>query len=331
MKLPQELVDEIISYLPGYGGGFLGDYSLVAKQWVRPTQKRIFECVLIHRDPLLKSWLKNISPTNAELLGHVRSLLYEPPSTTEPPHHTLRDYLPLLHQLRRLKLQAPVPLLPQQIETFSAFQHTLSHINLSMGSVTIRGLITLINYFPNLVSFSLNGLSCDKEYGPLPPLSRPLLEKLFITECFTHAPEIIDELSELGLQFDKVDIWQMALSCTWPEFTKRVVDAFGASVKCLGLWPSQAVCMYNPCYMDPSMSYPQSLRSFRELFHTLTLSTTPRIQDLYLLSCGGAEPHFIHHLHEHPKDNTYPTACEWGAPSEPYLLETTRRGAVQVG
>jgi len=68
-------------------------------------------------------------------------------------------------------LSGPIALLPQQIEIFSAFRHTLSDISLSYGGVTSRGLIALIDYFPNLAGLYFGALHYDRESGSFPPLS----------------------------------------------------------------------------------------------------------------------------------------------------------------
>ena len=237
IELPQELIYEIISHLPKYYPKCTRACSLVARSWTRPSQERLFEEVDIY-ERNLQSWLRNVSPTNVELLGHVRSLSYIMNAVsrkTEPPHRALRDYLPSFRQLRHLVLSAPVPLLPQRIEIFSAFQHTLLHISLSNSSVTIGALITVINYFPNLASLDLNSLHYDKEDGSIPPLLRPPPEKLSITEPSGYDLDIFDELSELGLRFNELDIDQTRSTTTWPEFAKCVIDAFGASAKRLRL------------------------------------------------------------------------------------------------
>jgi hypothetical protein len=234
MELPQELIDEIIGHLPKCCPRYLQVCSLVAKSWTHPSQKRLFEDIdMSSRD--LRSWLKNISPTDVELLGHIHSLSYLMPQWIGPLHRNLRDYLPSFQQLRYLKLSGTIPLLPQQIEIFSAFQHTLSEISLSYGDVTIKGLIALINYFPNLARLHLSYLRYDKEDGPFPPLSRPLLEGLFISWNSAYDLDLFDELSELGLRANEVVITQTRFTLTWSEVAKRVTSAFGANAKCLRL------------------------------------------------------------------------------------------------
>jgi len=107
MHLPQELLDKIIDYLPFYPWEYIRNCSLVAKSRVRPCQRRLFEFVWIY-ERNLRSWLDNISPTNVELMGHIRLLSYNVSNVTprgeviEPGRrlYYLRNFLPLFRQLR---------------------------------------------------------------------------------------------------------------------------------------------------------------------------------------------------------------------------------------
>jgi len=123
MDLPQELPDKHIGHLPPDDKRSLRNFSLVAQSWIRFSQRRLFTSVFICLGNLL-SWMNRISPTNTKLLamGHVRVLSYD---AVGPTHHT-RDYFPSFRRLRSLRLSfTHTPLLSQQIESFSAFQHTL--------------------------------------------------------------------------------------------------------------------------------------------------------------------------------------------------------------
>ena len=138
MKLPLELVDEVIGHIPPMDKISLRNCSLVAKPWIRSSQKLLFKLVEIHPRNL-RSWLDNISPTSHQLLGQVRRLSYNkfPEGVAEPVHHALQDYLSSLRQLMHLALFfGPILPRPQQIGPFSAFQHTLSEIPLGSCRVT---------------------------------------------------------------------------------------------------------------------------------------------------------------------------------------------------
>ena len=65
MNLPQELLEEILSHLPledEQGKQSLQKCSLVAKSWVNPSQRRLFETVEI-QDKTLNLWLDDIPST----------------------------------------------------------------------------------------------------------------------------------------------------------------------------------------------------------------------------------------------------------------------------
>ncbi|KAF9645178.1 hypothetical protein BDM02DRAFT_3120600 [Thelephora ganbajun] len=278
MKLPQELVDEIIGHLPTYYPQSLHSCSLVAKSWTHPSQKRLFENINIHPGNF-RSWLDSISPTNAVLLGHIRSLSYttyttHPDRTIEPAYSALRDYFPSFCQLRRLTLSFDcTPSHPQQIESFSAFQHTLSDLSLSNRAVTTSTLVTLINYFPNLACLYLRNLSYRREAERTSSPPRSPFKKLYVTEWPVCSLDLLDELSKLGLHFDEVAISQIAPTHTWPEFAKRVVDAFGAGAKRLRLHGS-------PQHVDHSLT----LSHCRELREFEIYAPRPNDTDLNLIS-----------------------------------------------
>jgi hypothetical protein len=237
MELPQELVDEIIDHLPPDDKKSLRNSSLVAKSWTRPSQKRLFEDICIDQHNL-KSWLENIPPTNIILLEHVRKLSYSEFTTGEipPTRCALRDYLPSLRQLRYLNLTcARIPSCLEYVGPFSAFQHTLSTISLVHCKTTKGGLITLINYFPNLSSLGISALGYIQENDPTHPLTRTLFAKLCVTTCPAGTLVLFEELSRLGLRFEEVVISNTTYEPEWSHFSKRIADIFGGSVKRLNI------------------------------------------------------------------------------------------------
>jgi hypothetical protein len=247
MNLPPELLEEIIEHLPSYDKRTLRSCSLVTKSWIFPSQKRLFESVGI-RPGNLQSWLDNISPTNVELLGHVRMLSYTeyPREMIGPVHLTLRDYFPSFRQLRRLTMCfTRISSFPQQTELFSAFQHTLSEICLWDCSVTRSAFVALINYFPNLACLDLRSLDSCKDDKPFGPLSQPLFKKLHATPWTTETMDLPDELSKLGVRFEEIVISSAMLMVRWSDFVKRIIGAFGASAKHLRMLGTFE-CAYNP-------------------------------------------------------------------------------------
>ena len=179
MNLPQELVDEIINNIPPNDRRSLRNCSLVARSWLRPSRKRLFEAIEIHQRSL-EPWLHNISPTNLELLWHVRQLSYGgyAQDALQPIHRALCNYFPSLSQLRHLTLIfSYVRSHPREMQLFTAFQHTLSAISLKNCHVTTNASVVFINYFPNLAYLYLHGVDYIQESGPMPPPFSNFLEK----------------------------------------------------------------------------------------------------------------------------------------------------------
>lgn len=265
MSLPQELLDEILSYLPPdseQGDRSLRNCSLVAKSWINPSRRQLFKTVEI-REAALQSWLDGIPPVNGELLQHVRSLSYITDTRTrrnllfglqgdqqctpqsEYRIHVLQDYFPSLHQLRHLSLSS-MHLLPdasQQVETFSPFRHTLSRLTLNCCALTITGLVTLMNYFPEINRLDLiRPLWHKVDAESVPPLSRPRIEKLHVSALHEDSIGLLDRLSELGTVFDEIIVEE------WREvhvhYLNRIVKALGENVKRLKLLGGFKGCMY---------------------------------------------------------------------------------------
>jgi len=180
--------------------------------------------------------LDKISPTNAGmLLQHVRSITCYIADTPDSPHGSvdlLRDYSSSFHQLERLTFSSGRPPSLARIETFTAFQDSLSYLCLRSFSVTVNVVVALVDYFPNLVHLNLSGLSRKADHYRLLPFSRPLRE-LTVAEFTSDGLPFLDELMGLRPRCDKVTIKWIWISC--PSFARRVVEGVEASVKHLDL------------------------------------------------------------------------------------------------
>jgi len=236
MDLPQELIDEIIDHIPQHDWKSLLNCSLLAKSWVYPSRRRIFRAVDVFEARRLKLWLAKIPPTKLEILQHVRSLYYkipQPPDSFHPSSNPLHDYLPSLCQLERLTLFSGFLPSPTQIEGYTAFQHTISYLSLQCCTATTNGLVTLVNYFPNLTHLDLFDLGHLVDVQPIPPFSRPL-EKLSVTEFYDDGGlDLLDQLMALYPQCEEVAVRMNWFPC--PSLAQRVVDGVWASVKRLNL------------------------------------------------------------------------------------------------
>jgi len=246
MNLPQELLDEILSYLPpgdGQDKQLLQNCSLVAKSWVNPSRRQLFKTVKI-RERDLQSRLDSVPPANNGLLHHVCSLSYVAEirawRSILPPGHpidVLRDYLPFFQRLQHLSLSSVhLPSdISHQVEVFSAFQHTLSRLSLDHCSVTINALVAFINYFSSLDCLDLIHPLYNTDGVPAVPLSRPLISKLHISNYFKDDFDPLDQLWGLGLSFDEIVVYYT--SWLHSSTLSRIVDALGVNAKYLRLLP----------------------------------------------------------------------------------------------
>ena len=188
MNIPQELVDEILNYLP-QDQLSLRNCSLVAKLWVNPSRRHIFESVIIE-NASRRLWLDRISPSNIDLLWHVRSLSLMGSNSWEWglsfKYTNLDDlyaYFPSLHRLHTIDLcdTRISSDIPKCIEMFSACQQSLSSLIFTRVSLRWRSFIALIDYFPNLRNLGLlQYISFGGTNEGTPPLSRPLRGKISI-------------------------------------------------------------------------------------------------------------------------------------------------------
>ena len=86
----------------------------------------------------------------------------------------------------------------QQIETFSAFRHSLSQLTLQYCTVTVSALAALTNCFPSLDRLDFRHMREEVDGKPAFPLCRPLTRKLYIS-AHNCGVSILGKLSELGL------------------------------------------------------------------------------------------------------------------------------------
>jgi len=235
MDLPQELFDEVFTYVPPDDRRSLRSCTLVAKSWVHPAQRRLFETANVS-GRCLEWWLKEISPTNARmLLQRVCSMTYCIDDTIVSPHRPVdlfHDYSSSLCRLKRLTFDSGLPSSLAWIEKFTAFQHTLSYLCLRSLGVTANVVVTLVNYFPNLAHLHLRSLSHKVDGRPIPHFSRPLRE-LTIYGFTTDGLPLLDQLMGLHPQCNKSTIGVLQLPC--PSLTQCVINGVESSIKHLVL------------------------------------------------------------------------------------------------
>ena len=154
------------------------DCSLVGKSWIYPTRRRIFHTTNVAGDRDLRSWVKNIPPTNGGLLYNIRTLAckimtnLDSHSDLQGRDDFLRGYSASLHQLAFLSLDFGRVLSIGQIRAPSKFQHIFTVLALCNCCVAIHALVALVNYFPNLADLRLIDAYGFKADPPrFPPLS----------------------------------------------------------------------------------------------------------------------------------------------------------------
>ena len=237
MSLPPELIQEVICNLASDVQS-LRSCSLVAKSWIHPSRKWLFKDVSISRDTDQR-WLDRISPGDVELLRNVRSFRYTSDSNvwvgvTLHSINSLHRYLPSLCRLESLGLSSLslVSDAPGQIGLFSAFQHTLSSLNITCCHTTSSALITIINYFPLLTDLSLQALLFAVGGESAPPLSRPLRGRLAITECKTNNRALFDKLSNPPPELDELTLCRVDM----PTFYDAILGVRGGTVRRLKMF-----------------------------------------------------------------------------------------------
>ena len=214
MNLPQELLDEIFSHLPPYDTKSLKSYSLVSKSWVEPSRRLLFANVYIRLDTY-NSWKNAISPTNTNLLRHVRSLAYFSHVHFAYPHrsslplcsfYALRDYLPSFSQLRTLTLYCIniEQTIFDNLELLSAFQHTLVSLTLSSVSATWSSFVVFAGHFPNLRNLAILGMSLEADVIPIPTIIHLGRGSLVVNLATGNMNVLCDRLAELKPEYNEL-------------------------------------------------------------------------------------------------------------------------------
>ncbi|KAF9781572.1 hypothetical protein BJ322DRAFT_1076994 [Thelephora terrestris] len=231
IHLPEELLDEIFSHLRPDDRQSLRSCSLVSKSWLEPSRRLIFSSILIHFHTY-QSWLSTISPTNTGVLRHVRSLEYfhhhQKPSDPRRGVYSLRDYLPSFSHLHTLTFRNfdVEETIPDHLEIFSAFQHTLSSLSLVHVSITWSTFVALLGYFPRLRHLEVRRVLFRVDDRPAPQMNHALRGRM-----------VIDQLDNEGLK-PFID-WFSGLRAEYEELVMlgpcehRMVAAVGANLRFL--------------------------------------------------------------------------------------------------
>lgn len=216
----------------------LMNLSLVARKWREPCQSLLFESVQVSPENLRLRQGK-ISQNQSKLLPRVRRLIWnrrwssygEPHWQLGPTDASLCHSFSLLTRLEQFKLIfCSIPLPACELELFSGFKDTVSHLILSRCTVQESALFTFINCFPNLELLSFNALSyvVDSEGFSCSPRR---LKKLSITPDSREFQGFLSKLSKQWLSFEEVAIGPGHDFTDWEEIANGVVRVFGDGVE----------------------------------------------------------------------------------------------------
>ena len=215
--------------------GLFRNCSLVAKSWVYPSHRRLFETIGFRSEARFWSWLKSQRYGSPQ---HVRSLRLEIDNRIQFRERSIdlarffNNDCPLFPQLRRLSLWLATPSSIHQFGMAMASQPALEYLALEFCTVTINLLVTLVNRFPNLSHLKLCCLDPGPaDNDPILPLSRPLRKLSVCVICARDDLDIIGQFLELQPRCSEVSID----SSLTPSLTQRIIDCVSTTVRCLSL------------------------------------------------------------------------------------------------
>jgi hypothetical protein len=118
------------------------------------------------------------------------------------------------------------PAVSEHLQSFSAFQHTLSSLSLTRVLITWSAFAALVGYFPHLRNLEIREMSLEVESHPAPRLSCPLRGRLHLT-CGAGREPFIDRLIGLNLEYEELVLVG--------DYEYRLVAAVGNTLKYLKL------------------------------------------------------------------------------------------------
>ena len=198
--------------------------------------------------------MARISPTNTELLSHVRSLsLFAPwefPNWSPRPINAFFDCLPSFRYLRHLTLRN-VRIgsdISERLEVFSAFRYTLSSLTFQDFFLTWSTFIAMVDYFPGVGDLVIDNPTWETDHRQASPLSRPLRGRLSIQIWKGH-PIFADRICELEVECDELLILGSSDYDPTTRHYQRIINTCGKSLKRLSLSPCACTLQYARDYM----------------------------------------------------------------------------------
>ena len=180
------------------------------------------------------------SGSKAHLLGHVRSLRHSRGNWETK--YQLRDlaqdsgeYLSALPNIHDLTLyNTGIEHISEDTfcACFSAFRETLTFLSLDTCATLFSAFVTLVDYFPSLMTLQLYSLAPGPDEGPVPSLSRPLRGKAHVRRAQDNCLEFLNRFSELDLEYEELIIDSLFLFVE-TKFLESALQISASAVKFL--------------------------------------------------------------------------------------------------
>ena len=245
VTLPPEILDKILEHIPTSREGrpTLNACALVATWWIGPSQRRLFSSVSIYNenhqqwiDDVILSRSKTLLLQCAHSLRHHRSLGEGAMYPIQDLPGDSGEYLSALQNIRNLELvHIRIERLSQaEFDTcFSAFRGTLTNLTLWNFTASFDAFLTLVDYFPNIVTLRLSPSGLEPDEGPVLPLSRPLRGKLHVSYATQNCLGLIDRFAMLDLEYAELVVDSISGAPT--EFLGRILRLSPDTVEYLRL------------------------------------------------------------------------------------------------
>lgn len=211
-RIPPELVDEVLDHLSD-DMATLRTCSLVAKSWVHPSRRHIFNKVFFVAYDITR-WNKTFPNPADSPARHVRDLSFSFIQPDVPIHFA--DRMPYFSNVQKLTLIGRVSVNPGFISALGRLPPSTRSVDVKFSKVPNANIVSVMQQLPNLDNLSL----MSKEWGgPIPPGTGKLIQgklsgKLRLRRKFAH-PDLLNTLMEvpIGPQFAEVEIRDAWMDC----------------------------------------------------------------------------------------------------------------------
>ncbi|KAF9651761.1 hypothetical protein BDM02DRAFT_545651 [Thelephora ganbajun] len=211
-RVPHELVDEVLDHLAD-DTATLRSCSLVAKSWIHPSRRCLFNSVFFTASDITK-WKKTFPNPEDSPAGHVRDLSFcfiEPEVPID-----FADRIPYFSNVQKLALIGRVATDPGFISVLGQLPPSTRSVDITFSKVINANVISVIRQLPNLDNLSLMSTEWG---GPIPPGTGELIKsrlsgRLRLRRQFAHR-DILNTLMEVptGLRFTEVEIRDARMDC----------------------------------------------------------------------------------------------------------------------